>query len=36
MVILNRYQKGDIEDIQNSYGWLQARLANVNLPVQET
>ena len=27
--------KTDYEDIQNSYGWLQARLANVNLPAAE-
>ena len=27
--------KADIEDIQNSYAWLQARLAPVNLPTDE-
>ena len=27
--------KSDKEDIQNSYAWLQARLANVNLPADE-
>ena len=24
--------ESDVNDIQNSYAWLQARLANVNLP----
>ena len=27
--------KTDYEDIQNSYGWLQARLANVSLPAAD-
>ena len=26
--------KSDVEDIQNSYAWLQARLAPVNLPAE--
>ena len=26
--------KSDIEDIQNSYAWLSAKLANVNLPTE--